>query len=271
MPIQVRRLGKWAEKDRPYKWDKPSIGILTSPIGVQKIEQKWANFPIKTNAWMLRGKNVWKKVEIGRVNEDFLFKLGLKIVDNPQKPDELNIDEDAINIIFTQNVAGERVPFTAGIIAHRLGHAVAKYNPEYREFTETVQNKAGKILREFFGIELSIATYDLNQESMNILKRFYEEIGTMRSARNHKLRAHFEFPHELIAQYILTGGVKFNPLPRKILSHYVFGRSQFRYKHFGATEEDYERLNQELQEFANDLNRIIKNLLEDSVGGIFAM
>src|SRR5271170_7905000 len=131
MPIQVNLLGKWGPEDKNYRWDKPSIGILSSPVGVQKIQQKWARLPQQFNAWMLKGPGASKYVEVGLVGPEFLTnELKLKIVDNPKTPNEIKIEPNAINVIYTQNTGAERVPMNYWIIAHRWGHALARYQKD---------------------------------------------------------------------------------------------------------------------------------------------
>jgi len=51
-------------------------------------------------------------------------------------------------------------------------------------------------------------------EDMILLGKFTKELGTMSSARNKKLDNFGEFMFELVAQYIITGKIRFNSLPR---------------------------------------------------------
>jgi hypothetical protein len=63
---------------------------------------------------------------------------------------------------------------------------------------------------------------------MTIMRKVLEAMGTMGSARNGQLREYFEFPHELLAQYIIEQRVKFNPLPRSIRYFKMPEESEYR-------------------------------------------
>jgi hypothetical protein len=43
MPIALNKVGKWGEKDRPYGYGRPDIGIMNNVRGLEKIGRGWAN------------------------------------------------------------------------------------------------------------------------------------------------------------------------------------------------------------------------------------
>ena len=82
--------------------------------------------------------------------------------------------------------------------------------------------------------------YRESRISQKILKFAAQQIGTMKSARDNKLNNWYEFAYELLAQYMLTGKIKFNPLPESIIKGYgAFGRKEYSYSKNEEAREDY--------------------------------
>lgn len=270
MPIQVKLLGNW-ENDKQYKWDKPSIGILTSPVGVQKITQKWSKLPQQFNAWMLKGPGASKYREVGEVSPEFITKnLNLKIVPNPQKPDEINIDPHAINVIYTQNVGDEKVPMNYWTIAHRFGHAI-KNNQVFKHLSVELEKDIKILMQNVFNRQptKSMYGYTYDNKSMKMLAQFASALGTMGSARKGVLRNFYEFSYELLAQYMLTGKVKFNRLPFKVLDSYAWGRPQ--YLRPVWNQDNFEKWNDYITYMEEKYDNLFAEILENSVGHTFLM
>lgn len=272
MPIQVNLLGKWQDKDKQYRWDKPSIGILTSPVGVQKITQKWSKLPQQFNAWMLKGPGASKWIEVGEVTPEFITdKLKLKIVPNPQKPDEINIDPNAINVIYTQNMGVEKTPMNYWTIAHRFGHTIRRNNKTWDNLVSELNRDVLHLMQGVFNQQptRSVYGYGFDPKGDRLMKQFASALGTMGSARKGVLRSFFEFSYELLAQYMLTGKVKFNRLPFKILDGYAWGRPQYSYPRIKP--EDMEKWNDYISYMEEKYNNLLEEIVEGSVGHTYVM
>jgi hypothetical protein len=272
MPIQVNLLGNWQDKDKTYRWDKPSIGILTSPVGVEKITQKWSKLPQQFNAWMLKGPGASKYREVGEVQPEFITNnLKLKIVPNPQKPDEISIDPNAINVIYTQNVGAEKVPFTAWLIAHRFGHAI-KNDQVFKHLSTELERDVKEIMQSMFGRQPSKSSWGgYDSKGYKFLTQFVNALGTMGSARKGAIRTFFEFPYELLAQFMLTGKIRFNRLPFKILDYYTWGRPQYIRPQWALKEDDFERWNGYISHMEEKYQQLLEEIVERCVGHIFVM
>jgi len=98
-------------------------------------------------------------------------------------------------------------------------------------------------------------------------RKFFEEIGTFRSARNKKLREDFEFLNEVIAQYIITGKITFNPIPQKIVLKKAWGNDADGVRLRGDPDD----ANQMLDTLSRDLEYYIENMFSQSIGRIFVM
>lgn len=267
MPIQVKTLGNWEDKENKYRWDKPSINLLTNPVGVQKIIQKWSKLPQQFNAWMLKGPGVSKYNEIGQVDEAFLTNnLKLKIVPNPTKPDEINIDPNAINVIYTQNIGSEKVPMNYWTIAHRFGHTVRRNNKVWNYFTRELEKDIVTVMDNVFGRTPSNNTYGFDAAGKTLLKKFANALGTMGSTRKNQLRNFDEFAFELLAQYMITGKVTFNRLPFKMIDRYAWGNPQHIYP-----RKQNKNWNDYIEYMEEKYQNILEEIVEYAVGKIFIM
>jgi len=223
MPLtNLKKIGKWDDKKNRHGYDKQSVGILNSPAGLKKIEQKFNNIrDIDFNLYFVKKPNASKVSELGVVSpEQVTNMLGLKW------GEDLPVPEDhEITVLFTANAAAERTPLTAWTIAHRIGHAfAATFRESGDKSINFYINDINKILKSIFedcydfprpidsGRVGSI--YDNNPLVRNLL----EGIGTFRSARMKKLPRTGEFIYECFAQYLLSNGdLKFNSLPNRLL------------------------------------------------------
>jgi len=266
-------LGNW-ERSSSFRHEQDRK-LLTNPKAQAKIIHKWRNTEVPFNMYFVNSPEANRHTEIGEVTPEWLAE------NMPKTFPELKLRDDAVNIIFTNNKGDERAPMTAWIIAHRLGHAVSRWqrNARYRqvpEFTEArsaVFRVTSEILRDAYGcrgVPGSEAEHLRTQgpayrENDRLLTGFYEAIGTFRSARERNIRNEFEFLLECLAQYITTGKVRFNPLP----DHFRCGRRLIDLTQTGHIErEDFDRL---LAGLANELNYWFRDLLQACVGRIFVM
>ena len=285
-------IGNW-DKNSSFKHENDRK-LLTNPKAQEKIIHKWQNTKVPFNIYLVNSPGAGKFAETGKVNPEWIYN-NLK----PNVAKQIKISSDAINIIYTNNNGDQRVPMTAWVMAHRFGHAVSRYGNggngfygfgserqiyAFTEARDELIRYSSMILEQSYGFNnlpdnekkftavrrRSYSSYDRNDTipyTYDMLERlylgFYRAIGTMRSAREHELRNEFEFILELLAQYMITGKIVFNPLPTK-----------FRYGNNTAifnepNMKDY--FNGLLEDLAEGLTHIFDNLMHECVGKIFVM
>jgi hypothetical protein len=271
-----KKIGKWDDKKSRHGYDKASVGILNSDVGVRKIQDAFNKVKLADfNLYFLKKPNAKNFSEIGQVDKEFVQNnLGLTVGTDIKDPSE----NDEITIVFTNNTAAERTPLTPWTIAHRIGHAFqATERKKYRNSTLDAHLKyIDNILKDMFD---SCYNYDILSKSYNrtilgnrdyILRDFLENIGTFRSARLKKLPRTFEFFYECFAQWLLSNGnLKFNDFPKVLKSsnRKAWGKDTGRY--YKLVDEDL------ADNYKSDLTYALENafreLLESNVGKISIM
>lgn len=89
-------------------------------------------------------------------------------------------------------------------------------------------------------------------------------IGSMKSARDESLARVSEFAHEIFAQYLITGKIKFNSFPKTL----IVSNKQ---KLIATYETDLEIINNDLENYAEEIENNIEMVLSRAVGKIFVM
>jgi hypothetical protein len=162
---------------------------------------------------------------------------------------------------------------TAWTIAHRLGHSVARERI-FREYLNKVMDRQFlEIIRNVYGVNKISSSRSYVADYEPELKAFASAIGTMNSARSNKLRIYNEFHFETVAQWIITGKVKFNPLPRKILlkSARAWGNDSSQYLYARVKDEELTEYNEMLQNTAEELEYNLSSIFGSIVNKIFVM
>lgn len=261
-------LGNWGDKAPKYGFKKDDIGILTNAKAVEKIKRQWFKTQERFDFYFLRSVNAKDAIEIGEVSEDYL-RDRLKI--------QLQPHADAITVIFTNNTGDERIPMTGWAMAHRFGHAIRRTN-EWQYFNNEFMLEFKKLLKEVYNHEIRLSNYagtyqlgvDENSISQKAIHLLATAIGTMKSARTNDLRNFNEFQYELLAQYLLTGGIKFNPLPAQLVMNYAWGRPSNALRGNVGGEAGVE-WNEVLHNIADQFDSILDGMLGGLVGRIFVM
>lgn len=212
------------------------------------------------------------------------------------------LKEDSINVIFTNNLAAEHAPMTPWIMAHRIAHTMRRnprnsrggmnsiFDMHYEEAYDELVRMTGDILEQDYQIRAAYVArrskdfskdndYGLdyqgkrNGENMNrsrslIYTKFWEAIGTFRSARDGNLRQEFEMVNELMAQYLIQGGIKFNPAPVsiKVALERGYGPGS---AYLSLKNPD--DANAALNSMANTMDYYFSGLLGANVGNVYVM
>ena len=267
---QFKTVGDWGRRSSFGDVDRK---ILTSPRGVEKIKRQWEKTPFDFDMYLVNDPRVNKSQfrEVGLVDMSFVrdnMKLTADEIPDP--------DGNTITIIYTSNTGAERYMSSGWILAHRLGHALARGRgfpaEKWQEFIKDLRKRIADILKEVYGIDVYGKTYDFqgNAGRDKILKYVAQQLGTMKSARDNKMRSWYEFAYELLAQYLLTGKITFNPLPQSIITGIAgWGHKQTRYS---KDEEAREAINtSELESIALEIEGDLETILGSAIGKVFVM
>jgi len=238
----------------------------------------------------IKGGNAW--AETGAIDRSKLAEIGID-------PKMVKDDHDAITVIYVGNAAGEKVPLTPWTMAHRFAHAISRMTstkagtrgrgashgaswmstyvvPSYKQFEDAVERTLKRLAGSALPTEpSSFSNYGYSGRRTSrdtVLKHVGHSIGTMASARNKKLRNSTEFGHELMAQYIMNGGIKlqeFTGQPEQAtlaVTGHAWGRPQHR-----QTGVPVRQANQLVNHLENELNDLAETVLSECVGEVFVM
>lgn len=235
--------------------DKRDKTLLTNPKAVQKMKDMFANTEHDFYFYMVNSKEARNHTEVGLVDREWLEK-NMKSIE-PHIPD----NEDGITVIFTNNKGAQKVAMSPWIMAHRIGHALNRGKEDYSQYAEaekSIKRITDQVLKDYYSFNPDMS----NSQYYSLLKKkFYEEIGTFRSARNKKLRADFEFLNETFAQWLITSsGIKLNPVPKKLITRKAWGNDSEGVWGRG----DAEHANQMVQDMGEELGYIFDNMMGEA-------
>jgi len=242
----LQKIGKWEDRKNRHGYDKASIGILSSPAGLKKLENTFnriGNWDF--NLYFVKLPNAWKEAEKGLVTPEFVKEhLGLEVGKDFPEP-----QNDQITVFFTNNAAAEKVPLTPWTIAHRIGHSFAatfRRNNDLNYINRNISNILKNLFEQAYNINTSNSR-DLRYSSDYYVRDFFQKIGKFRSARMGKLVRPAEFYHEAFAYWLLHDGeLDFND-PPKILqdsNKQAWGKSTARNYRLEDEDEAREYINQ---------------------------
>lgn len=221
MPIKAMNFlppENWPEinggkKRQGFGYNAQDRGILGNESAKAKIISKWNNTHTDFILYFVRSKEAVKHREVGEVSQEWVkTNLGVDIAP----------EEDTVKIIFTNNIGAEKIPMTAWMIAHRMGHAIAQTHG-WKEFTKEFDKQISYLMKDVYGKEIKYNYGFPDQESERSLKHLANNIGTMKSARSGSIFRFNEFKFELLAQFITTGKVEFNDLKKVLAKGNAFG------------------------------------------------
>lgn len=261
------RIGNF-DKARSFH-SKRDRRILQHPRAIEMVRKKFGNTDYDFNFYFVNTEEAKNHTEVGLVPFEWLEKnLGKEVSDAVRK----NLDKDHINVVFTNNRGDEKVPLTAWMMAHRLGHALARKDGkadvrgQYQYASNHLMSQVSSMM-DAYGIE-KFPDRDQkmwsNRTHQLAMINFFQSVCTFRSAREKKIRNWFEVLNELIAQYLTTGTIKFNKAPQCFGSN-AFGRNG---RH---CTKDLEDVNDILEMLGRDMGMLIDDILSSVVNGVLVM
>lgn len=262
---------KPGEKMKPSAFSKVDSGILTSDKGIQKIKDAFNKTEQVFNMYFINDKRLERFAEHGPVDKEKLEQaLG-------PYAEHIKMDPNAISIVFLGNYGSEKKPMTAWITAHRIGHSIQsssrgwgkgdfpRVSEAWMELERDIKELIDHIILPAYGVVpllRSRLTEYLYGEWQKVLNNVFNGIGTFKSARDKKITRPYEFIYEMFAQYLLTGKVKFRPLPKKF-------RTKYRtYSIYGNDDEIY---NADLEHYTDLIEQDFERILSASSGNYFLM
>lgn len=271
MPIdRYETIGDFS-KNSSFK-DKRDRMLITHPKSIERIKKKFDASDITFDFIFVNNANARKYTEIGKVDPDWVKN---KLGEDVYNAIDFNKDKDKITIIFTNNNGSQRMPMTAWILAHRIGHAARidnfRLNVIYEGLHNSIIENVGYILEEWYNVSnfpksskhmYGVMTRNNIRPNQLTYRDFFYAIGTFKSAREKKLRDWFEVCNELIAQYLTTGKITFNKAP---LYFGVRGRKYY------TNKDDLDDINDYLDSVARTIDYYIDMLFGSLYGSILVM
>ena len=184
--------------------------------------------------------------------------------------------ENAITVVFVGNKGDSKVMLTPWMMAHRIGHAVqagtklAGGRGAWREAENHFFRGINQLLKDFYN-KSSTNRYDsdANWAMSQEYSALFNAIGTQRSSRAGQIKRPYEFLYELFAQYLGTGKIELNPLPKQqAYGRKVFGRSSQSMRMTPGAEEESKYTTEVL---ARDMELMFNDVLSELVGKVLVM
>lgn len=211
-------IGNWGDQEKSNSFNHAQDRkMIQSDNLVKKVRKKFGNTEHILNFYFVNLPGAKKNAESGVLPaEEIERRMPQAWQAIQQREQEQGTDaSSSINVVYVGNAGFQRVPMTAWIMAHRLGHSLYRTQP-WKDFVDDITETFQGIFQNVYEIN---TRRDRNGGFSNIddksLAAFYEEIGSMASARNKKLGGRpYEFYYELFAQYVTTGKITMRPLPK---------------------------------------------------------
>lgn len=279
-------VGNWGDDERSNSFaDKMDRKAVQSPKLQAKVYEKFGNTEHRLNFFFVNLPGMRKWSEHGIMSKEDVAENFPLVAERVQ---ENNINtEDTINIIFVSNTGFQKVKMTPWIMAHRIGHAIQAAQRKgfrgdtmysWKEYEKDFYDQIRMTLTDYYNWDITYADFTTSKE----LARFYEAIGTMKSATNNNLGGRpYEFVYEIFAQYITTGSLKFRDLPMNIGMrggrHYSF---KFDRDEFYPSRSDADNMKEQIENASsyhldNGLGLVlpdrIDNVLYEATGKFFVM
>lgn len=251
--------------------DRRDREIIKHPVTLTKVKDFFKNTDTDFDFYFVNLSGRRRFAEKGEVSKEFLFTpypkgLGL----TPEQLRGGTINGDNITVFFVGNTAGEKIPMTAWTMAHRFGHAIRR---EYGfiQLTNWLEESFDEVLRHY-NVNTS-KTFERDwrgnrqpDESRLVKANLFNQIGTMRSAREGKISRYFEFYYELFAQYLKDGRITLNRLKPMIRKKYgAYGRSEQAYT------QKIEEVNDLIDSIERDFVYYADDAISSCVGKAFVM
>jgi hypothetical protein len=243
--------------------DKRDRELVVHPVAIKKVKDFFKNTNVDFDFYFvnLKGRRYFSehgKMSVDKVLKPYPDGLGIK----PEQLANGRINEDNITVFFVGNSAAEKIPLTSWTIAHRFGHAIRRLDV-FQHYTNWLEKQFDEVLKQYNIVKPSpYATANFGKAQANL----YNQIGTMKSARDGKIDRPFEFYYELFAQYLKDGKITLNPLGKTILKgHAAYGRKEHAYT------KNVDEVNSILNQIVLDFEYYAEDVLGSCIGDVYVM
>lgn len=260
--MPITSLKKVGDFNKSSGFDAQDRKLLNNEKAVRKIQNLWSKTRADFDIYLVNSPKLNKPQfrEVGKVEPKLFQDLGLP---------EIQQGEDTITIVFNGNFGAEKTPLTAWTMAHRVGHVLNRdrKNSQWEDFYKAISEAFKTILKDLYKTDIpeqyrsGIFTFGGNK-----LIQLCQIVGTFKSARDKNIRTAYEFIYELFAQYLITGQVKFNPLP----THFSYYDNKSK-RTVQANLDIIDELNDYLDMFGHDCEYYIENILSGAINNIYLM
>lgn len=252
--------------------DPRDRAIIQHPKAIERTRKKFGNTEYDFDFYFVNSAKANKHTEVGIVPIDWVKdNLGDEVYNAVAK----NHGQDHIQVIFTNNKGSERVPLTAWMMAHRLGHALARKGgsrdsrSQYQQASSHLVSQLSNIMQcygkqGFPDNDTRMTMAQGGRPNQLAMIYFFQKVCTFKSARENNLRDWFEVLNELIAQYLTTGKIKFNSAPKSFGGGAGGKKQTFFCK-------DEEEANDILEMLARDMQFMIDDTLSSVVNSVLVM
>ena len=255
--------------------DKRDRELVVHPVAIKKVKDFFKNTNVDFDFYFVNLKGRRYFAEHGKMSVDKVLKpypdgLGIK----PEQLANGRINEDNITVFFVGNSAAEKIPLTSWTIAHRFGHAIRRLEA-FEHYSNWLEKQFAEVLKHYNIVKTSPYSSSNSyfgggsRPSINFSKaqaNLFNQIGTMKSARDGKIDRPFEFYYELFAQYLKDGKITLNPLGKHILKgHAAYGRKEHAYT------KNVEEVNNILNEIIIDFEYYAEDVLGSCIGDVYVM
>ena len=246
--------------------------LIQNPKHEQKLFKFFEKTGVDFRIFPVNYPGLRQFTERGEVKPEFIQQIFAKRPEIAQKILS-DIDNDAITIVYVSNTGDNKVVMTPWIMAHRFGHAIqaGQLNSSSAETWKTATNyffqTIHNILSTIYNVNIPGNSY--NSRYDQYYTALFHAIGTQRSSRQELLQRPFEFFYELFAQFLQTGKIKLNMLPKNLpYGSAKWGRKSSMNVRSDVPEED---VNDDIYDLMNSMQWYFENVLSACLNQIFVM
>jgi hypothetical protein len=295
----INMIGNWEKNSSFRARDRKA---LTNPKLIQKARDNFNHTEIPFQMFFINHP------EGGKYPNDYYGQTDLETIQKnmprvwPEleklNQDGIGFKDNAVNIMYVNNKSNENVPMTPWMIAHRIGHALERTrgtnwgNYDWEYFHKEMIRYANLILSEGYGVPKHMLLRAASREHVKtrdavtrnqLYRYFFKAVGKTRAMRTGNLSFYSEAMPELLAQYICTGAITFNPPPSSLTVY--FGHSDYANKSDYGNYRDPSRNDPQgryqfrlrdpelaqnyLSEMGEQMGELLETVLQSAVGSIY--
>lgn len=260
---------------RPGPFKAIDRKLVTHPTNQLKTAKFFSKSPYDFRLFFSNVSGTGKYGETGAVSDQQLISMFGD--DQASQILEGSKDENAITVVFVGNSGDRAVMMTPWIMAHRLGHAIqvgsrvssGRSNNAWAYAEQHFFRAINEILAQYYGIRSASGSDKFQMNLSSEYTALFNAIGTQRSSRENQVRRPYEFMYEMFAQYLGSGTIKFNPLPKNLgYGRKVFGRTVTALR---GNPEGAEEFNHAANTLSYDMEIMFNDVLGSCAGRVFVM